>query len=108
MDALNTNSKKHVLMAPIPFGCGPLKLLIVRNNKGLNKLHPYFTLFIERPYGVKIALLYAQKRKFKKDPNYLISMDKTFKDRNDEQVLGKLRAIGANVKFILYDNGENY
>ncbi len=95
-------------MAPIPFACGCLKFTIVRNKTGLNKLHPYFTLFLEKPFGVKVALLYGQKRKFNKVPNYLISLDKNFKDRDDEDCLGKLRAIGGKDKFTLYDNGENY
>lgn len=38
----------------------------------------------------------------------MISLNKTFKDRDDEEVLGKLRGIGGNDKFTLYDNGENY
>ena len=95
-------------MQPIPFACGSLNLVIVRTNTGLNKLHPYFTLFLEKPFGVKVALMYGQKRKFNKVANYLISLNKNFRDRDDEECLGKLRAVGGNDKFTLYDNGENF
>jgi len=95
-------------MSPIPFACGSLKFVIVRNNTGLNKLHPYYTLFLEKPYGIRVAVLYGQKRKFNKIANYLISLDKNFRDRDADEVLGKLRGIGGNDKFTLYDNGENY
>ena len=95
-------------MAPIPFACGSLKFVIVRNKTGLNKLSPYFTLFLEQPFGVKVPLMYGQKRKFNKVPNYLITLDKNFKDREDDKCLGKLRAVGGRDKFILYDNGENF
>ena len=107
-EVINGNNKKQVLMSPIPFACGSLKFVIVRNNTGLHKLHPYYTLYLEKPYGVKVAVLYGQKRKFNKIANYLISLDKTFRDRDDDEVLGKLRGLGGNDKFTLYDNGENY
>ncbi len=58
-EVINGNNKKQVLMSPIPFACGSLKFVVVRNNTGLHKLHPYFTLYLEKPYGVKIAILYG-------------------------------------------------
>jgi len=101
-------NKKSFLMAPIPFGCGSIKLAIVRNNTGLNKLHPYFTLYLERPFGTKLPILYGKKRMFNKIANYIISLEKSCADRDDEECLGKLRGLGGNDKFTLYDNGENY
>jgi hypothetical protein len=107
-EVIGGNNKKSVLMSPIPFACGSLKFLIVRNNVGLNKIHPYFTLFLEKPYGVKVGVLYGRKKMFNKIANYHISLDKNCKDRDDEECLGKLRAVGGNDKFTLYDNGEKF
>lgn len=64
-------------MMPIPFGVGQLKFTIERNKSGLNKLYPSFTLYIEKPYGNKVTVLYAKKRAFNKTANFLISMSKS-------------------------------
>lgn len=53
-------------------------------------------------------MLYAKKRAFNKTANYLISMEKNKKSRNNDVCLGKLRANPEGDKYVLYDNGENY
>ncbi len=53
-------------------------------------------------------MLYAKKRAFNKTANYLISMEKNKKTRNNDVCLGKLRANPEGDKYILYDNGENF
>ena len=95
-------------MMPIPFGVGQLKFTIERNKSGLNKLYPSFTLYIEKPYGNKVTVLYAKKRAFNKTANFLISMSKSNGSRESNQAVGKLRALETNDKYVLYDNGENY
>ena len=95
-------------MQPIPFGVGPLKFTIERNKSGFNKIYPAFTLYIEKPYGNKVTVLYAKKRAFNKTANFLISLSKTNNSRESNQALGKLRALETNDKFILYDSGENF
>ena len=74
----------------------------------MNKIYPSFTLYIEKPYGNKVTVLYAKKRAFNKTANFLISLSKTNNSRESNQALGKLRALETNDKFILYDNGENF
>lgn len=100
--------RKSAVMSPIPFGAGPLKFTIERNKSGLSKLYPSFTLYIEKPYGNKVTVLYAKKRAFNKTANFLISLSKSNNARDSEIAVGKLRALDTNEKFILYDNGENY
>ena len=95
-------------MMPIPFGVGQLKFTIERNKSGLNKLYPSFTLYIEKPYGNKVTVLYAKKRAFNKTANFLISMSKSNGSRESNMAVGKLRALETNDKYVLYDNGENY
>lgn len=100
--------RRIAVMKPIPFGAGPLRFTIERNKSGLNKLYPSFTLYIEKPYGNKVTVLYAKKRAFNKTANFLISLSKNNASRESESAVGKLRALDNNEKFILYDNGENY
>ena len=100
--------RKRAVMMPIPFGVGQLKFTIERNKSGLNKLYPSFTLYIEKPYGNKVTVLYAKKRAFNKTANFLISMSKSNGSRESNQAVGKLRALETNDKYVLYDNGENY
>lgn len=100
--------RKNAVMSPIPFGAGPLKFTIERNKSGLSKLYPSFTLYIEKPYGNKVTVLYAKKRAFNKTANFLISLSKSNNSRESDAAVGKLRAMETNEKFILYDNGENY
>ena len=107
-DIVYGSNRKQALMTPIPFGAGQLKFTISRNKSGLNKLSPYFTLFLEKPLGVKVPILYGKKRLFNKLANYIITLDQKSKERDDNKCLGKLRAIGDNDKFTLYDNGENF
>ena len=87
---------------------GPLKFTIERNKSGLNKIYPSFTLYIEKPYGYKVTVLYAKKRAFNKTANFLISLSKSNGSRESNQAVGKLRALETNDKYVLYDNGENY
>ena len=63
-------------------------------------------MYIEKPYGHKVTVLYGKKRPFNKTANYLISLAKN-KGRESDTCIGKLRAMGTNDKFILYDNKEN-
>ena len=93
-------------MAPIPFGAGQIKFTIERNKSGLNKLYPSFNLYIEKPYGQRVTILYGKKRAFNKTANYLISLAKS-KGRDSNACIGKLRAMETNDKFVLYDNREN-
>lgn len=58
--------------------------------------------------GGQIPILYGKKRAFNKTANYLISLEKTAKDRGTDLCVGKLRANNENDKFNLYDNGENF
>ena len=94
-------------MAPIPFHAGCMKFIIERNKSGLNKFHPQFNLWLERPSGNKLLVLFGKKRAFNKTANYLISMEKNA-GRGKDPTLGKLRANKEKDRFILYDNGENY
>ena len=107
-DMLFGCDRKKAVMSPIPFGVGPLKFTIERNKSGLNKIYPAFTLFIEKPYGNKVTVLYAKKRAFNKTANFLISLSKSAGSRESNQAVGKLRALETNDKYVLYDNGENY
>lgn len=107
-DLVYSSNRKQIMMSPIPFAAGMLKFTIQRNKSGLNKLQPYFTLFLEKPLGVKVPVLYGKKRLFNKIANYIICLDQKAKERDNDNCLGKLRAIGENDKFTLYDNGENY
>ena len=93
---------------PIPYGAGQLRFTIKRDKSGFNKLQPSFTLFLEKPHGVKVPLLYGKKRLFNKLANYIITTDKKAKERDNKKCLGKLRAVGDKDKFTLYDNGENF
>ena len=107
-DMLFGCDRKQAVLSPIPFGVGPLKFTIERNKSGLNKLYPTFTLYIEKPYGNKVTVLFAKKRAFNKTANFLISLTKTSGSRESNLAVGKLRALDTNDKYVLYDNGENY
>ena len=107
-DLLFGCDRKKAVMQPIPFGVGPLKFTIERNKSGLSKMYPSYTLYIEKPYGNKVTVLYAKKRAFNKTANYLISLSKSNGARDSNQAVGKLRALETNDKYVLYDNGENY
>lgn len=107
-DMLFGCDRKFAVMQPIPFGAGPLKFTIERNKSGINKIYPQYTLYIEKPYGNKVTVLYAKKRAFNKTANFLISLSKNNGSRDSNAAVGKLRAMDTNEKFCLYDNGENY
>ena len=107
-DVLFGSDRKKAVMQPIPFFAGPLKFTIERNKSGLNKLYPPYTLYIEKPYGNKVTVLYAKKRAFNKTANFLISLSKSAGSRESNHAVGKLRALDSNDKYVLYDNGENY
>ena len=51
-------------MKPIPFGVGQMKFTIERDKGGLNKMHPAFNLYYEKPYGNRVLILYGKKRAF--------------------------------------------
>ena len=74
----------------------------------MNKISPSFTLFIEKPYGNKVTVLYAKKKFWNKTAYFLISLSKSTGSRESNQAVGKLRALDTNDRFMLYDNGENY
>ena len=104
-------------MKPIPPSVGQLKFYINRNNSGLNKLQPTYTLNIEKARGGdSLLVLYAKKFFFKKGSYFLISLQKTGRDKrvqsSEEEInhtIGKLRNIdGFKSKFCLYDAGENF
>lgn len=107
-DLLFSCDRKSAVMQPIPFGAGPLRFTIERNKSGLNKIYPSYTLYIEKPYGNKVTVLYAKKRAFNKTANFLISLSKSNNSRESNATVGKLRALETNEKFILYDAGENF
>ena len=71
-------------------------------------MHPSYYLYLEKNQGGRVLILYAKKRAFNKTANYLISMEKNKKDRNNDTCIGKLRANPEGDKYILYDHGENY
>ena len=68
--------RRAILMKPIPFNVGPLRFTIERNKNGFNKLYPSYTLYIEKPFGNKVTVMYAKKRAFNKTTNFLISLSK--------------------------------
>jgi len=51
--------------------------------------------------------MFAKKKAFNKTSNYVISMSSKNYDRKTDNCLGKLRALGENDMYALYDNGEN-
>lgn len=51
--------------------------------------------------------MFAKKKAFNKTSNYVISMNSKSYDRKTDNCLGKLRALGENDMYALYDNGEN-
>jgi hypothetical protein len=53
-------------------------------------------------------LLYAKKRAFNRSSNYIISIEKNTKKRDNDHCIGKLRANNEGDKYVLYDNGENF
>ena len=71
------NNRKSKIMQPIPFQAGSLKFTIERKRSGLNKISPAFTLFIEKPYGNKVTVLYAKKKFWNKTAYFLISLSKS-------------------------------
>ena len=87
-------------MSPIPPACGYIKMHILRNKSGMNKLQPSFYLSLEKGNGGNILILYAKKLPFKKQSYYLISLEKN-KQRTASNIigddsdtcLGKLRAL---------------
>jgi len=95
-------------MSPIPFAAGSLKFVITRNQSGLNKLSPIFTMSLEKPMGIKVPIIYGKKRLFNKSANYLLSIDKNCAERDNDNCIGKLRAIDDENRFYLYDNGDNF
>jgi len=101
-------NRRQTIINPIPLGAGQLKFTIERNKKGLNSLHPCFYLYLEKPQGGRVLVLYGKKRAFNKTANYLISMEKSSRHRESNLCIGKLRANNENDKFTLYDNGENF
>lgn len=104
----NPRTAKEAIMDPIPLSVGMLKFTIERHRSGFNRLHPSYSMFVERLGGGKLHILYAKKRAFNKTSNYLISLERNNKDRGNDNCLGKLRANVEGDVYVLYDNGENY
>lgn len=103
-----SNSLPELLMSPLPLEYGQLRFSIERHRSGFNRLHPSYYLFLEKPSGGHVQVLYAKKRSFNKTSNYLISIEKNKTNRESDICLGKLRANNEGDKYILYDGGENY
>ena len=56
---------------------------------------------------VKVLALAAKKRPSSKTSNYLISVEKSNINKNNNNIIAKLREIKAGYFFILFSNGEN-
>jgi len=95
-------------MNPIPLSVGMLKFTLERHRSGFNRLHPSYSMYLERLGGGKVHVMYAKKRAFNKTANYLISMERSNKDRVSDNCLGKIRANVEGDVYTLYDNGENF
>ena len=91
-----------MIMQPIPPEVGRLKLIVIRNSKGINKLAPEYSVMFEsikhREKQIP-AILYAKKSIFKNQAYYLLS-SQTIKSQmfSNEQIysantLGKLKSI---------------
>ena len=108
------NYRRNTVMEPVPPSIGMVKMQVVRNRQGINKLSPSYSLNIQKITGGGILILYAKKILMKKSAYYLISLGK-----NDSRVgsianqqnacIGKMRALETDhTKFILYDAGESF
>jgi hypothetical protein len=92
------------IMKPAPKGI--LVQCRIERDKGFDKLHPEYHLYLEIPEGKKVFLLAARKRKRSKTSNYLISLDKGDLSRASENYVGKVRSNFVGTEFVLYDKGE--
>jgi hypothetical protein len=97
-----------LFMQPLPLDLGQLRFSIERHRAGFNRIHPSYYLYLEKPSGGHVQVLYAKKRSFNKTSNYLISLEKNKTNRESDVCLGKLRANTEGDKYFLYDHGENY
>jgi len=66
-----------LFMQPLPLDLGQLRFSIERHRAGFNRIHPSYYLYLEKPSGGHVQVLYAKKRSFNKTSNYLISLKKT-------------------------------
>lgn len=70
------NFRKGAVMEPIPPSIGFVKLQVIRNRQGINKLSPSYQLNIQKITGGSLLILYAKKILMKKSAYYLISLGK--------------------------------
>jgi hypothetical protein len=72
--ALDPATTKTTIMQPLPFHCGMVHFTIRRNRKGLNRLSPIITLYIDLQSRESFPLLSAKKRSLMKKSGYQISL----------------------------------
>lgn len=99
---------KRSFLGHAPPKVGMIQCFIQRDKSGLKKLHPEYSLFLDRPSagGEPQFLLAGRKRKKNKTSNYLISMDREDLHRNSGNFYGKVRSNFVGTEFTVYDKGE--
>jgi hypothetical protein len=94
-----------LLQKPIPKEAGTLRLTIMRNNSGFNRLYPKYSLLLADSGEF---ILNAKRRAGNKLSNYLISSKEGEFERKKESFMAKLRACTSKSMYTIYDSGENF
>lgn len=68
--------RKSTVMEPVPPSIGMVKMQVIRNRQGMNKISPSYSLNIQKLTGGGLLVLYAKKILMKKSAYYLISLGK--------------------------------
>lgn len=97
-----TSCLKSVLICRTPPKGTTIQCRIERE-KGADKLHPSFYVYLEE---TNQFLACARKRKKSKTSNYLISMEKSDMNRSSGNYMGKVRSNFLGTEFTMYDKGE--
>ena len=90
-------------MKPLPPGIGMVQCEIERNQSGFNKFWPKYTLSLT---SNRVELLNCKKQANSKTPHYKINLSNSenkYKQKGEEEYIGRLRATFNNQEFYIFD-----
>lgn len=81
--------------------------MIRRRESGVEKIYPYYEVYLEDPVHGLVFLMSARKRKKSKSSNYVISLDKIPDTKAKVKAVGKVRSNFLGTHFTVYSEGRN-
>jgi tubby and related proteins len=100
---LDLRDMRRFLTTPVPKECGIVKCCIRRNQSGMNKLFPLYSLYLSDGDAFLMA---SRKRSTSKLSNYVITSSESDVSRDGTNFLGKLRKKNmVGTDFVVFDDG---